>query len=335
MIQEKNELNILKEPESSHLQSAQKLWNLNSPCIFIRHLANHVYQSTQIDQKVILRLSSTSYRSRDEIESELNWVEYLHQNNMTVSRPILSVNNQNIELLTNSNGEYYACLFSFANGKPLDATKEISQVLLNKWIQTAAEFHNLSVNYDIRQSAHRSQWNTESVYRDVELAILGNEFEANNAFVNDFKRASLWLKSLPQTKSNFGLIHADFHLGNFFADETGNLNVFDFDDCCYHWYMYDFAVVIVSRVFALVNFGSNIDLSAYSVEFLRNYYNYALEPRADIDILLKFIRYRMTSVLLWIQNKLEKKLIPSSTSQWLESYQKWTRSEYSKLPDFL
>jgi amicoumacin kinase len=33
------------------------------------------------------------------------------------------------------------------------------------------------------------------------------------------------------------------HRNNFFANETGALSVFDFDDACQHWFSFDLAVV--------------------------------------------------------------------------------------------
>jgi len=50
------------------------------------------------------------------------------------------------------------------------------------------------------------------------------------------------LKALPRDKDSFGLIHGDFNDGNFTVDYTnGDITVFDFDDSCYFWFMYEIA----------------------------------------------------------------------------------------------
>ena len=50
------------------------------------------------------------------------------------------------------------------------------------------------------------------------------------------------LKSLPRDKDSFGLIHGDFNDGNFTVDyANGNITVFDFDDSCHFWFMYEIA----------------------------------------------------------------------------------------------
>jgi Ser/Thr protein kinase RdoA (MazF antagonist) len=48
--------------------------------------------------------------------------------------------------------------------------------------------------------------------------------------------------ALPKDADSYGLIHNDFNDGNFTVDyENGDITVFDFDDSCYFWIMYDLA----------------------------------------------------------------------------------------------
>ena len=50
------------------------------------------------------------------------------------------------------------------------------------------------------------------------------------------------LHALPKNVDSYGLIHNDFNDGNFTVDyDNGDITVFDFDDCCYFWFMYDMA----------------------------------------------------------------------------------------------
>ena len=54
------------------------------------------------------------------------------------------------------------------------------------------------------------------------------------------------LQSLPKERSDYGLIHADFHLGNMHFAEDGGLTIFDFDHCAHGWRAYDFAPLRLS-----------------------------------------------------------------------------------------
>jgi len=50
------------------------------------------------------------------------------------------------------------------------------------------------------------------------------------------------LRTLPRDVDSYGLIHNDFNDGNFTVDyDNGDITVFDFDDCCYFWFVYDLA----------------------------------------------------------------------------------------------
>ncbi len=44
-------------------------------------------------------------------------------------------------------------------------------------------------------------------------------------------------------RDRFGLVHADLHLANLLVDGT-RLQIIDFDDCGFSWFMYDFAAAV-------------------------------------------------------------------------------------------
>ena len=55
------------------------------------------------------------------------------------------------------------------------------------------------------------------------------------------------LATLPRDPTVYGLLHFDFNDGNFHIDyETGRLTVFDFDNTCTGWYMFDLASLWLS-----------------------------------------------------------------------------------------
>ena len=54
------------------------------------------------------------------------------------------------------------------------------------------------------------------------------------------------LAALPKDRSDYGLIHADFHLGNMHFTDDRQLTIFDFDHCANGWRAYDFAALRAS-----------------------------------------------------------------------------------------
>ena len=59
----------------------------------------------------------------------------------------------------------------------------------------------------------------------------------------EYRRLMDWLHKLPKDDQSFGLIHGDFGATNY-RYKDNRLCVFDFDDCCYHWFAYDLAITI-------------------------------------------------------------------------------------------
>lgn len=57
------------------------------------------------------------------------------------------------------------------------------------------------------------------------------------------------LQGLEQNQENFGMNHFDYNDGNYSIDfDTGQITVYDFDNSCYCWYMFDLAGLWTSGV---------------------------------------------------------------------------------------
>ena len=61
------------------------------------------------------------------------------------------------------------------------------------------------------------------------------------------------------------LIHFDAHEMNYFLDETGIPNLFDFDDCTYNWFANDIAMVLFYIVIG------EKDQQAFTLNFMRQF----------------------------------------------------------------
>ena len=50
------------------------------------------------------------------------------------------------------------------------------------------------------------------------------------------------MEGLDRDRESFGMVHFDYSDGNYMIDfDTGKITVFDFDNSCFCWYMYDLA----------------------------------------------------------------------------------------------
>ncbi len=102
--------------------------------------------------------------------------------------------------------------------------------------KTLGRIHNLSKQYSAenRRSDYFEKYNM--TYID---ALLSDEYAELKSAIS--RRLEIY-KSFEKKDDEYGLVHFDFSDGNYHINmQTGNITVFDFDNCMYCWYMFDLA----------------------------------------------------------------------------------------------
>jgi Ser/Thr protein kinase RdoA (MazF antagonist) len=215
----------------------------------------------------ILRVTHDSHRTSGQIEAELEFIQHLSLGGASVCLP----NKLPSGALLKQFGEFTACLFDRAKGKPL-ARQDWTPSTIREWGRCIGSFHRLTQLF--KPQARRDSWETDSNH-DFSTRIPSDQIQIINMAENLLKE----LQSLPVNKEVYGLIHGDAHAGNFFKHgET--LTFFDFDDSIYMWFAYDIATVLFGAVLAQHIDGSReaqeqmarhflpVFLEGYSSEFL-------------------------------------------------------------------
>jgi amicoumacin kinase len=230
---------------------------------------NYVFEVSHGDTLVILRITHSSHRSKDEIYAELDWMNYL--NNQKVNCPAVfeSVNNQIIEVLQAADGSFfYGCLYSKVPGNPVKiSSEEFNEQLFYAWGKAIGQMHCVTKNYKpSKETKLRPSWEDEELL-DIETYVPNEEkiIKNSNLLINE-------LKLLPKNKDNFGLIHSDIHSGNFFYDGE-SVHVFDFDDCSYHWYASDIAIPLYYSIL----YGYHSESERERVQFAHKFLTYFVE----------------------------------------------------------
>ena len=205
--------------------------------------ANLVYEYQRDGQARILRLSFNPERPVTQIQAELHFINHLAQGGVRVSLPILSEHGNLIEVLPAAGISFIAV--SFVKGRGMRVPDNgyryrvgipIEEYFQN-WGQVLGQMHRLAKNYQPLSAAIKRptwfEWETANgfPYRE-QLPAIGYKYDALIAE----------LGALPRDVDSYGLIHNDFNDGNFTVDySNGEITVFDFDDCCYFWFIYDLA----------------------------------------------------------------------------------------------
>ncbi|WP_456272009.1 phosphotransferase enzyme family protein [Bacillus sp. AK031] len=227
---------------------------------------NYVFEIHKNDRPYILRLTHSSHRCKDQVEAELEWVNYLHSQGVNVSLVSHSENGNIVEEIPVDDTSFFVCLFDKAPGEPVSVKSEwMAPALYKEWGRTIGKMHRVTKDYQEGETA-REHWYDDDLLKNMEIYLPSTE----EAIVKGGKELVKQLTSLSAGKEEYGLIHSDIHSGNFFYHE-GEVHVFDFDDSSYHWFASDIAIPLFYSTWAKMS-GENLnERSGFGEEFLTHF----------------------------------------------------------------
>lgn len=274
---------------------------------------NYVFEASQDGQPLILRITHSSHRSKAEIQAELDWMNFLHQQTVNVPLAFQSVQNKFVEGIQAQDGSYfYACVFSKAHGEPVKINSpKFTEDLFYAWGKEIGKMHSVTKKYRLSEGvSKRANWNDEDLLLNIRDYIPADEI----IIVEKTKELMREIESFPKNIDNFGLIHTDVHSGNFFFD--GNeVHVFDFDDSCYHWYASDIAIPLYYSLLYGYADKNKMEKMVFAREFLsaftKGYETENILPERWKEQLPYFLRLRDMTIF----SVLHKKIAPEDRSE--------------------
>ena len=194
------------------------------------------------ENKYILRVSATGDRTEEEYLAETEFVRYLAENGAPAADVIPSARGRLVERAEAEGKPCFVSVFEYAkgilladNGYRYREGAPLEEYFYNTG-KTLGAIHRLSKAY---RPVHRRAGFFDK-YNEAYLGgLIPDDYGALKAAVFDRLRA---FRALPMDESAYGLVHFDFSDGNYHIDmDTGEITVFDFDNCMYCWYMFDLA----------------------------------------------------------------------------------------------
>jgi Ser/Thr protein kinase RdoA (MazF antagonist) len=191
----------------------------------------------------VLRVHRPDYHSRDDIESELTWVEALRENRIVRTPTVLpAVDGSRIVDGVHDDGESrHAVMFSWVPGieppedRLVDDFAELGAITARLHLHARSwerprQFSRMTWDYahSLGESGHWGRWQDGMGVGQAELAQLGRLDVRLRERLDQFGSGP----------DRFGLIHADMRLANLLVDGS-DVAVIDFDDCGFGWYLYD------------------------------------------------------------------------------------------------
>ncbi|USK52984.1 phosphotransferase [Cytobacillus solani] len=190
----------------------------------------------------ILRITYLNDRSREDLLGEVEYIQYLFEHGGNVSNVISSRKGNLVEEITHNNHTFFVCLFEKARGKRLVENHyqyregvPITEYYYNCG-KVLGKLHQLSKGYAPvhRRYSFFDKYNVEY----IDKLIPGTLSLLKEKMVELLKT----LERLDKNSESFGMVHFDYSDGNYMIDfDTGQITVFDFDNSCFCWYMYDLA----------------------------------------------------------------------------------------------
>ena len=219
-------------------------------------------------QGKILRIIYLKDRSKKDILAELEFVNYLANGGVHAAKAFPSQKENLLEAITYNGHTFYVCLFEKAKGKLLVENNYTYRegVPLSEYFyncgKTLGKMHQLSKGYEPQHKRYSffDKYTNEYIQKLIPERFLRIR-EKLLELIDE-------LKKLEITNESFGLIHFDYCDGNYMIDfDNGQITVFDFDNACDCFYMFELATLWTQGV-GWIQFESDIEKrKAFMVEY--------------------------------------------------------------------
>jgi len=199
-----------------------------------------VYLVETSEKNYVLRVSHAHWRTKSEIDFELELLVFLQQRQIPVARPLRTIDEQLSIEIEAPEGKRYAALFDFAPGQvPLgDLSKDQGQKLgetIGRLHEVATDFHSL---------ANRQPLTLDYLLDDSLEAIapfLQHRPQDHDYLVETISEVKQKLQGMPKDPPFWSVCWGDPHSGNVHFTDDNHVTLFDFDQCGYGWRAFEIA----------------------------------------------------------------------------------------------
>ncbi len=194
------------------------------------------------EDRYVLRFSGLGDRTEEEYLAETEFIRYLARNGAPVADVIPSVRGRLVECAEENGRKIFISLFACAKGMLISDNgyryregAPLEEYFYNTG-KTLGTIHRLSKDW---RPVHRRPDYFDKYNLDYIGSLIPDSYtELKQAIARRLEE----FRKLPADGDSYGLVHFDFSDGNYHIDmDTGEITVFDFDNCMYCWYMFDLA----------------------------------------------------------------------------------------------
>lgn len=214
-------------------------------CRLYQRGLNDTYLVETEKDRYILRVYRQGWRTKKEIDFELELLAFLHEQNMPVAYPIARKNGGFTEEIAAPEGTRYAAVFSYAPGMAVNKNLDTEQS--RRLGEVLASIHQTTDAF----KSHFSRPALSSKYLlDRSLDFITPLFLSKQSDIEHFQTQKEQIKlalaqlKLPSSAPTYGICVGDVHSGNAHFTDKSEPTLFDFDQCGYGWRVFDIAKFI-------------------------------------------------------------------------------------------
>lgn len=192
---------------------------------------DNVYEiSTEVP--IVVKIFNRELDTEEKIFSEIEWIQFLNENGVNVTIPIMINGESYINNLTDT---LFFVAYNKVKGTHIDINGEDwNEKLFKQWGRGMGTMHFLSKMY--KGKYKRPEWNEHKIYQMNIDSFDSKIKEKWEKYLED-------IKSMSNSKELYGIIHGDLNHHNFLFDK-GEITYIDFGDSEFNWFAYDIAIAI-------------------------------------------------------------------------------------------
>lgn len=232
-------------------KQALALWHMRAaPCELAAQRENTVWRVTHDGRDLALRLHRDGYRSVEQLVSELQWMQHLAQNGLTVPAPVPLPDGALIGQVEN---RHYS-LLTWLPGQPIGSTGTLHNItdplaMCHQLGRDMARLHDLTDVWQPPVGFTRPDWRDDGLLGETPLwGRFWDHPHLDTAQKTTLLRArDAAHTALSRIEPDQGLIHADLLVENIMIHD-GALAFIDFDDGAFGYRDFELATFLMKFI---------------------------------------------------------------------------------------
>ncbi len=261
------------------------------------HAENTTFRARGPDGDFLLRIHRPGYQTPESIASELEWLAALRRDTqLVVPRPVVTDAGAVLSVGARGVEPRSVVAFEWIDGR---FSRRYSVRSMRRLGRFMAELHEHATTFQPSADFARRHWAREGMLGgdpSAQLHLLPARHRS--LFESATRLAESGVATLEFGATNFGLIHADLHRGNFLM-HRGELAAIDFDDCGFGPFLYDLAVALHGPSL-LPEFPELRDALVGGYREVRPL------PDDEVSVIPAFLALRTVGVTLWIIDRAQE-----------------------------